>query len=294
MRKGAILIVGLSILLGGCSFMNSNEKEKKADEEITPVADYKGQGFIFVDGDKSKEVVEENKEEIEKRAVTYVKNTYKTDVKVNNVVPARSAAVVMVEAEEPTSFHTSVIVGLDMKKNELDPRENVYSEEGAIEGAIVSSLYALAYKEEFAKLDSFTEQEAEKNHLQGYNQKAIDKTQTGGYEQKYYYVSIASLQFPSVYKAYMQNPDVANDSESLKKLFSKDNPDFSNISISCRYFYDAKELPSQEEVDKIGENLKASIDLPKGVYSVDIYKNAIVNRVGLPDGDSKSTEKIQK
>lgn len=72
------------------------------------------------------------------------------------MVLARDAAVVMVEAEEPIQFHTSVIVGLDMQKKELDPPSFVRSEEGEVEGAIISGLYARAYKEEFERLDAFT------------------------------------------------------------------------------------------------------------------------------------------
>ncbi|WP_040504860.1 DUF1672 family protein [Listeria fleischmannii] len=294
-KKIAISIISLSILLGGCSFMGqSDEKEKKADDGTTPVAEYKGQGFIFVDGDKSKEIVEKNAAEIKKRAIAYMKDTYKTNVKVNNVVPARDAAVVMVEAEEPIEFHTSVIVGLDMQKKELDPSPNVWSQDGVVEGAIVSGLYAKAYKEEFIQLDSFTANEAKKYDLEGYNQKSIDKTQAGGYEQRFYYISVSSLEFPTVYKAYLQNNNLSNDSELLRSLFLKDNPDFSNVSISCRYFFKSKGLPKQEEVDKMREDLNLSKGLPKGLYSIDVYKNFIVNRVGLPNGDSTRAQELQK
>lgn len=58
-KRVVFLAVCLTLLLGGCSTMNdSKEKDKKADDGTTPVAEYKGQGFIFVDGDKSKPIVE--------------------------------------------------------------------------------------------------------------------------------------------------------------------------------------------------------------------------------------------
>nr|WP_254259878.1 DUF1672 family protein [Listeria fleischmannii] len=94
-----------------------------------------------------------------------MKDTYKTNVKVNNVVPARDAAVVMVEAEEPIEFHTSVIVGLDMQKKELDPLPNVWSEEGKVESGIISGLYVKAYEEEFKRLDVFTKKRSRKIQL---------------------------------------------------------------------------------------------------------------------------------
>ncbi|WP_167630287.1 DUF1672 family protein [Listeria valentina] len=288
-KKMAISIVGLSILLGGCSFMgNSNEKEKKADDGTTPVADYKGQGFSLVDGDKSKPIVEKNEAEIKKRAIAYMKDKYKTDVKVNNVVPARDAAVVKVEAEEPIQFHTSVIVGFDMMKKELDPPSNVYSQEGEVEGAILSGLYVKAYTAEFERLDAFVEKEAKKYKLQGLNQKTIDKTQSSGYEQSYYFVPIAG-EFKAVYNAYLQNPNIS--SIELRELFEKETE---KMYVAIHYFNIDAGLPKQEVADEIGKDLKNEEGLPKATYSTSIYKNFIVNRVGQPDGDNIETGDIQK
>lgn len=51
--------------------------------------EYVGQGYSFVDGNKSAERVKKHEEEIKQVAIDYMKTKYKTDVKVNNVVPAR-------------------------------------------------------------------------------------------------------------------------------------------------------------------------------------------------------------
>lgn len=80
--------------------MNEQTAEEKAQKGTTPVQNYVGQGFSFVDGNKSAERVKQNEEEIKQKAIEYVKTKYKTNVKVNNVVPARNAAIVMVECEE--------------------------------------------------------------------------------------------------------------------------------------------------------------------------------------------------
>ncbi len=291
-KKIAISIIGLSILLGGCSFMGqSDEKEKKTDDGTTPVAEYEGQGFRLVDGDKSKPIVEKNEAEIKKRAIAYMKDTYKTNVKVNNVVPARDAAVVKVEAEEPIKFHTSVIVGLDMQKKELDPPGSVYSQEGEVESAIVSGLYAKAYEEEFKRLDLFAEKEAEKYNLQGLNQKTIDKTQSSGYQQSYYFIP-TSIAFDDAYNAYISNPKI-NQAE-IRKLFLKEDKNFKNVHVALQFYSKSSGLPKQEKADKIAEDLKKETGLPKAVYTIDIYKNFIVNRVGLPDGENISVEDIQK
>ncbi|WP_088816370.1 MULTISPECIES: DUF1672 family protein [Listeria] len=288
-KKIAISIIGVSILLGGCSFMGqSDEKEKKVDDGTTPVAEYEGQGFIFVDGDKSKDIVEKNEAEIKKRAIKYMKDTYKTDVKVNNVVPARDAAVVMVEAEEPIEFHTSVIVGIDPRSKELN---NTRSEEGKVESGIVSGLYAKAYKEKFVHLDTFAEKEAKENNLQGLNQATIDKTQASGYEQIYYFVPLGG-DFTTVYDAYMKNPNISVD--QLQVLFSNENSKIEEMDIAIRYFNIGQGLPNQEIVNKIGENLKKEEGLPKGNYNIIIYKNFLVDRVGQPNGDDVRIEGIEK
>jgi hypothetical protein len=291
-KKIAISIISLSILLGGCSFMgNSGEKEKKADEGTTPVAEYKGQGFIFVDGDKSKDIVEKNEAEIKKRAIAYMKDTYKTDVKVNNVVPARDAAVVMVEAEEPIEFHTSVIVGLDMQKKELDPLPNVWSQDGLVENAITSGLYVKAYKDEFEQLDTFTKNIAKKYELQGLNQTTIDKTHASGYEKGCYFVPIGG-QSTAVYDAYIKNPNISV--SEIRNLFLKVDSKFKDANISLNFYNKSRGVPKQEKAEQIAQDLKNETGLPKGNYSVILYDNFIVNRVGLPDGDNVRVEDIQK
>ncbi|EUJ43633.1 lipoprotein [Listeria fleischmannii FSL S10-1203] len=271
---------------------NSDEKEKKADDGTTPVAEYEGQGFIFVDGDKSKDIVEKNEAEIKKRAIAYMKDTYKTNVKVNNVVPARDAAVVMVEAEEPIEFHTSVIVGLDMQKKELDPAGSVHSQEGEVESAIVSGLYAKAYEAEFKRLDTISSELANEYNFEGIKQIAIDKTHASGYEQKYYFVSISSLDFPKVYQAYIENTNIT--SVALQNLFMEVENAGEKIDIPLTYFNNKKGLPEQDIVDTMGEELKKISGLPTGTYTIEVYKNFIVNRVGLPNGDSTDTAEIQK
>ncbi len=269
----------------------SDEKEKKIDDGTTPVAEYKGQGFRLVDGDKSKEIVEKNEAEIKKRAIAYMKDTYKTDVKVNNVVPARDAAVVKVEAEEPIQFHTSVIVGLDMQKKKLDPPDFVRSEDGVVESAIVSGLYAKAYEAEFKRLDLFAEKEAEKYNLQGLNQETIDKTQASGYQHSYYFIP-TSIAFDDAYNAYISNPEI-NPTE-IRELFLKEDENFKNVHVALQFYSKSDGLPKQEKADKIAEDLKKEVGLPKAVYTIDIYKNFIVDRVGLPDGENISVEDIQK
>ncbi|MBF2580618.1 DUF1672 family protein [Listeria welshimeri] len=289
MKKKIIGILASLLLLGGCFNMNEKTEQEKAQEGTTPVQDYVGQGFSFVDGDKSEELVKRDEEKIKQEAINYVKNTYKTDVKVNNVVPARNAAVVMVECEEPIQFHTFVIVGKVINK---EGEWLARSDEGEIEKAIVGGLYAKAYEAEFKNLDAFVEKIAKENDLLGLQAEAINKTASDGYTNNYYFLSIFALDYPSVYNAYLENPEIS--SEELKKLFEKDDSTSKNISIPMKFYSKENILPKQEIADDLANEIKQEEGIPKGRYSVLIYKNFIVNRVGLPDGESIDVEGIIK
>ncbi|ACK38851.1 DUF1672 family protein [Listeria monocytogenes] len=289
MKKKIIGLLASILLLGGCFNMNEKTDQEKAQEGTTLVQDYVGQGLSFVDGNKSAERVKEHEEEIKQEAINYMKNTYKTDVKVNNVVPARNAAVVMVESEEPIQFHTYVIVGLILNKDEVG---NARSDEGEVEKAIVGGLYAKAYEEEFKNLDVFAEKIAKENNLLGMRAEAIDKTASDGYTSNYYFLSIFALDYPSVYNAYLENPKIS--AEELKKLFEKDDPTSKNISIPMKFFVRGNKLPEQGVADNLANEIKQEEGIPKGRYAVLIYKNFIVDRVGLPDGESVDVEGIIK
>ncbi|MBC1405509.1 DUF1672 family protein [Listeria welshimeri] len=289
MKKIILSLSAVLLLLSGCFNLNEKTEQEKAQEGTTPVQDYVGQGFSFVDGDKSEELVKRDEEKIKQEAINYVKNTYKTDVKVNNVVPARNAAVVMVECEEPIQFHTSVIMGESInKKGEWSARSN----EGEVEQAIVSGLYEKAYETEFRNLDKFTEKLAKENDLLGLRDEAIEKTSSSGYTSNHYFISASSLSFPSVYQAYIENQRIAAD--ELKLLFAKDDPERNILSIPMEFYSKEDKLPDQEIADNLAERLKQEEGLPKGNYMVTVYKNFIVNRVGLPDGENIDVEEIIK
>ncbi|MBC1987795.1 DUF1672 family protein [Listeria sp. FSL L7-0478] len=284
-----IMILLASLLLGGCFNMKEQTVEEKAQKGTTPVQNYVGQGFSFVDGNKSAERVKQNEEEIKQKAIEYVKTKYKTNVKVNNVVPARNAAVVMVECEEPIQFHTSVIVGESInKKGEWSAR----SSEGEVEQAIVSGLYAKAYETEFRNLDTFTEKIAKENNLLGLRDEAIEKTSSSGYTSNHYFIAASSLSFPSVYQSYIENQRITTD--ELKLLFAKDDPEGTILSIPMEFYSKEDKLPEQKVADDLAERLKQEKGLPKGNYMITVYKNFIVNRVGLPNGENIDVTDIIK
>ncbi|MBF2460924.1 DUF1672 family protein [Listeria welshimeri] len=289
MKKIILSLSAMLLLLSGCFNLNEKTEQEKAQEGTTPVQDYVGQGFSFVDGDKSEELVKRDEEKIKQEAINYVKNTYKTDVKVNNVVPARNAAVVMVECEEPIQFHTSVIVGKVInKEGEWLARSN----EGEVEKAIVGGLYAKAYEAEFQRLDTFAEKLAKENNLLGLRNEAIDKTAAEGYTSNHYFIVAMDVYYPSVYNAYLANQGIS--SEELRKLFEKDDPKYGHVSVPMEFYSKENNLPEQKLADDLAEELKQEKGLPRGNYMITMYKNFIVNRVGVPNGEFVSVEDIIK
>ncbi|MBF2580605.1 DUF1672 family protein [Listeria welshimeri] len=289
MKKIILSLSAMLLLLSGCFNLNEKTEQEKAQEGTTPVQDYVGQGYSFVDGDKSAERVKKHEEEIKQEAINYMKTKYKTDVKVNNVVPARNGAVVMVECEEPIQFHTSVIVGKVInKEGEWLTRSN----EGEVEKAIVGGLYAKAYEAEFQRLDTFAEKLAKENNLLGLRNEAIDKTAAEGYTSNHYFIVAMDVYYPSVYNAYLANQGIS--AEELRKLFEKDDPKYGHVSVPMEFYSKENNLPEQKLADDLAEELKQERGLPKGSYDIRVYKNHIVNRVGLPDGESIDVEEITK
>ncbi|MBC2061569.1 DUF1672 family protein [Listeria marthii] len=290
MKKQIIGLLASLLLLGGCFNINGKTEQEKAQEGTTPVQDYVGQGYSFVDGNKSAERVKKHEEEIKQAAINYMKTKYKTDVKVNNVVPARNGAVVIVESEAPIQFTTSVVVKFMLnKKDEIGSGS---SSEGAVEQAIIGGLYAKAYEAEFHHLDEFAEELAGKYNLEGYTEEALSKTSPSGYQWKYYFVTVWYDDYLSPYEAYLANPNVS--AEELRILFNKVDPDSKNISIPMAFFSKEDKVPEQKLADKLAEEIKQEEGIPKGSYMVTLYKNFIVNRVGLPDGENVDVEGITK
>ncbi|MBC2249990.1 DUF1672 family protein [Listeria sp. FSL L7-0123] len=288
-KKIMVLLTGL-LFLGGCFNMNGKTEQEKAQEGTTPVQDYVGQGYSFVDGNKSAERVKKHEEEIKQVAIDYMKTKYKTDVKVNNVVPARNGAVVIVESEAPIQFTTSVVVKFMLnKKDEIGSGS---SSEGAVEQAIVGGLYAKAYEAEFHHLDEFAEELAGKYNLEGYTEEALIKASPKGYQGKYYFLTVGYDDYLSAYNAYLSNNQVS--AEELRALFKKDDATSKNMTIVMNFFSNEDKLPNQNVVDSLAEEFKAESDLPNGEYPINLFKNFIVNRVGLPDGENVDVEGITK
>src|SRR5690625_3493458 len=137
MKKQIIIgILLLVIILGGCGIMeklpntigqennNQNNEENPGknykDAFYLPVQEYKGEEFaLHPDGDKSLAIIEEHREEVEKKVKEYFLDTFRTEVKIQNIVGTENGASVFVEAKGEPHFYNIAIVPVDIKKKEV-------------------------------------------------------------------------------------------------------------------------------------------------------------------------------
>lgn len=284
--KKSIFLLGTAVcfILGGCSFIDIKNNIEDTDQEVA-VQDYVGQGFIFIDGDKTKGIVTENKDTISQYAIDYFTEKYKMDVKVNNVVPARNASVVMLQSKQEPKFNTSVIVSIDTHKKKV--LDTVTSEKGSVEEDIQTALYAMAYENEFANLDDFVKDMSEKYGFIGLTDEAVNKTRSSGYVTKYYYLNMQGAGAPDIYQLYMSTPTI--DKVALRTLFEKEKNPKTLVGIVIS-LYTIDDTPADKnKVNEIIESLREAQGLPHGTYSVIVNGNLIDAASGQAIGDSVGT-----
>ncbi|MBC1639584.1 hypothetical protein HB936_12135, partial [Listeria welshimeri] len=64
--------------------------------------------------------------------------------------------------------------------------------------------------------------------------------------------------------------------------------------VPMEFYSKENNLPEQKLADDLAEELEQEKGLPRGNYMITMYKNFIVNRVGVPDGEFVSVEDIIK
>ncbi len=285
-----------SLLIGGCENMSSlnpekNKKEESSTSSVTPVQEYIGQGFTMTQGDRTADEVATYPQEIEAAAKAYMKERYQFDVVVNNIVPARDGALVIVESIEQPYFRTSVIVDVDNIGEEgVIGAESVFSSEGFVEAAIMSGLYQMAYEEEFQVLDDFIIKIIQEYPVVGMTEEALDKTGSAGYQTPYYFISTVSSFFPEIYEAYMNNRQMS--SEELRVMFDAAGftPEEGKVRININLFMEEENAkPDKQIADEIIANFKQLEGVPKGTYAIFLNGNLILDRRGIGVDDTEGT-----
>src|SRR5690625_1213560 len=186
MRRSYVLVVLImcALIVGGCLNMdnsgdetqgkndntkdNGNDKQNDYEQEnYVPIQEYTGEGFTLRDANpKTGEIAEENREEVVTAVEDFFESKYKTEVNVHNIVSAVDGVSVSVESVGEPHFYSFAIVPIHLENKEVKT-DQVWSQEGQVEGALRGSLYVMAFEEEFAKLDDYLEGVQEEHPIVG-------------------------------------------------------------------------------------------------------------------------------
>lgn len=290
----AVAIVSTTLLLGGCNMEVESKKESeiigKGDvaldsSSFVSVQDYTGEEYALQDGEETDKIAEANREEIEQAVKDFFLNNYKTEVKIHNIVGAVDGASVFVESIREPHFYTFAIVPIDVENEKVEV-DKVWSQEGQIEDAITTGLYAMIHDQEFSTLDNYLEKLTEENPLVGTRMEAVEKVGANGYATPYYYTSAAGEYFTELYNKYIENPTISK--EELKSSMKKYdlNSNLMLITITL-YMKESDTDPDEVLYDKIVSDIEQMEGLPRGSYSVILHDNLI--NAEYADGSKKSS-----
>ena len=175
-------------------------------------------------------------------------------------------------------------------ENEKVETDRVWSQEGQVENAIKTSLYAMVFDQEFSNLDTYLENAVQKYPIVGTPIETVQKVGGSGYATSYYYTSKLGDKFDEIYKAYLENPEISK--EELKKNLAKKDfePDRIIITIYL-YMKEADVEPDKEVFNSIVADLEKMKNIPKGTYSVILNNNFIDKRraIGTKENSLKRT-----
>ncbi|KML37542.1 DUF1672 family protein [Cytobacillus oceanisediminis] len=298
-KKTKILLcsVGISLMLGGCSGMNSTnnnqDTEKTKETQAAPseetkisVQDYTGEGYALPYGRVTDEIADKNLAEIEEAATSFFKEKYKTDVTVHNVVGAKDGATVFVESKGEPHFYTYAVVPIDELEKKV-MTEKIWADEFQVENAIKGGLYGMIFKDEFNQLDDYFDSLAAEGQITGRTKESIQNVGGHGFSTPYYFISMRSKEaaIQPVYDLFMKNPDES--AENLKKAFEDNSFSAKNLFINIQLFMaDKNENPDKKIFDQIIKDLEEMNSIPRGSYSFVLNDNFIDKQSSSGMGDN--------
>ncbi|WP_257347610.1 DUF1672 domain-containing protein [Pseudalkalibacillus decolorationis] len=297
-NKMIVLSIGFSLSLGGCGDMgnsngNNNEdnknltKEEKHDKErYVSVQDYTGQGYETLEGNGEEEdkIAEANRETVHKAVKEFFLNDYKTEVKVHNIVGAEDAAIVFVESIGEPHFYTYALVPVDVDQEKV-LADQIWSQEGQVEEALTTSIFAMIHDKEVTKLSNYLEGIVEEYPVVGKQMEALQNVGADGYGTPYFFISSLDPAFEVLYNSYLDNPDITK--EELKEKFSKlDYPPKGLIFAIKLYMEEPNTEPSKEIFNKIVSDLEEMDGLARGSYAVYLNDNRVDKTTAIGTKDN--------
>ncbi|MCU1807191.1 DUF1672 domain-containing protein [Cytobacillus firmus] len=268
-----LVLIGLSIFLGGCSSFFRDNEEEHIQKVYIRVQDYTGEEYRQPFGKKTDKIAEENRAVIEDATIKYFKETYKTDVKVHNMVGVLEGVKVFVESIGEPHFYTYAYV--QIQNNKVLPHL-IGAEKYKIQEAIQGGLYHMIFEEEFQKLDGYLESLAEEGRVTGKTKEALQNAGGLGFMTPYYFINMLSAEvaIKPVYDLYLRKPDASK--KELRHAFAENLFDSENLSINIQLFMSDKGAePSEEIFNRVTRDLEEMSGIPKGSYSFTLNDNLI-------------------
>lgn len=255
-------------------------------EHYVPVEKYTGEGFALrLANPKTGDIAAEHKEEVIYAVQAFFESEYKVDVIVHNIVSAVDGVSVYVESVGEPHFYSYAIVPVDLENEEV-LTDRVWSQEGQIESAIQGSLYAMAYEEEFTKLDAYLEELTANDPIIGTPVKAIERVKGNGYMTPYYFVTPFDDIFDELFDMYKARPEQTT--EELRRFFDCTSFAPEGVSFGIEFYMKEKGTDPNEEIyDRIFKQLEQMEGIPTGEYHLFLNDNWIDGRRGI--GKKKNT-----
>ncbi|MDA1475776.1 DUF1672 family protein [Bacillus changyiensis] len=292
-KKIITLSIGIPLLLGGCmnlhgehdKKMTAEEEQKQFEKEhFARVQDYTGQGLKLDGGTQTDGIAKAHHTEIEKAVKKFFLDKYKTKVKVHNIVGALQAATVFVESEGEPHFHTYAVVPIDLETKKV-LTDKVFSQEGQVEDAIKSGIYAMIFDQELKKLDDYLDKTVKKEPVIGIRQEAVNNLKTAGFTTSYYYITMADHSFDEVYLKYLKDPNKSKENWKKELKHTEMDPKSFYVTIDL-YMEKPNTEPDKTIFNQIVKDIENMKGLAPGQYSVFLNDNTISKRAGSNSKDN--------
>ncbi|HCU0844535.1 TPA: DUF1672 domain-containing protein, partial [Staphylococcus aureus] len=244
MFKKAKLILIATLLLSGCSAMESESKkdtktETKSVSEEMEASKYVGQGFQPPAEKDAIEFAKKHKDKIAKRGEQFFMDNFGLKVKATNVVGSGDGVEVFVHCDDhDIVFNASI----PFDKSIIDSDSSIKSEDkgddmSTLVGTVLSGFEYRAQKEKYDNLYKFFKDNEEKYQYTGFTKEAINKTQNSGYENEYFYITTIPYNLTE-YRDYFEPLLNRSNSEFSKEMSNvkKQLKDKSKVSLTTTLF----------------------------------------------------------
>ncbi|HCV3534238.1 TPA: DUF1672 domain-containing protein [Staphylococcus aureus] len=287
MFKKAKLILIATLLLSGCSAMESESKkdtktETKSVSEEMEASKYVGQGFQPPAEKDAIEFAKKHKDKIAKRGEQFFMDNFGLKVKATNVVGSGDGVEVFVHCDDhDIVFNASI----PFDKSIIDSDSSIKSEDkgddmSTLVGTVLSGFEYRAQKEKYDNLYKFFKDNEEKYQYTGFTKEAINKTQNSGYENEYFYITTIPYNLTE-YRDYFEPLLNRSNSEFSKEMSNvkKQLKDKSKVSLTTTLFSKKKNYTKKnnsENVIEMAEEIKKEKDIPNEIdLSIQFSDNRI-------------------